>query len=287
MASVVVVEEVTGGKPLARFTELPQALHGDDPRFAPLVTAWERYRLDARRNPYFERGDGRFFLARRMGRPVGRITAHVDEPGGAGRFGFWWIDDDPGVAAALVEAARGWLEAQGRSSMTGPWSFTRAEEAGLQVAGHEVSGVTGRPWHPPHLAARLEALGFTGVADHPTWRLPTTDGDPLRPEARERPGQAGAYVDPRLVLEGIAAVPDVAEALRTTGLRGAWQLARRAKERAWDVATVVRCDADPAVAVPALRAAAGRAGYRWLVSPWTPDASVEPEAVHREYRLEW
>lgn len=287
MAPVVVVEEVAGGKALARFTELPQALHGGDHRFAPLVMAWERYRLDARRNPYFERGDGRFFLARRMGRPVGRITAHVDEPDGPGRFGFWWVDDDADVAAALVQAAQAWLASQGCSSMTGPWSFTPAEEAGAQVAGHEVPGVTGRPWHPPHLAVHLEALGFTAVADHPTWRLPTTGDGPVWPEAGDRPGQAGAYADPRLVLEGISAVPDVAEALRTTGLRGAWRLARTAKEAAWEVATVVRCEVDPAAAVPALCAAAGRAGYRWLVSPWSPDASAAPEAVHREYRLTW
>lgn len=287
MAPVVVVEEVAGGKALARFTELPQALHGGDPRFAPLVMAWERYRLDARRNPYFERGDGRFFLARRMGRPVGRVTAHLDEPGGAGRFGFWWVDDDAAVAEALADAAQAWLASEGCSSMTGPWSFTRDEEAGLQVVGHEVPGVTGRPWHPPHLAAHLEALGFAAVEDRPTWRLPTTTDGPQRPEAGARPGQAAAYADPRLVLEGIAAVPDVAGSLRTTGLRGAWELARRAKERAWDVATVVRCEADPSVAVPALRDAAGRAGYRWLVTPWSPDPSVAPEAVHRDYRLTW
>lgn len=281
------VEEVTGGKGLVRFTELPAALHADEPRFAPLVMAWERYRLDVHRNPFFEAGDGAFFLARRLGRPVGRITAHIAQPGAEGRFGFWWLDEDADVAAALVDAARSWLAEQGCSSMVGPCSFTADDEAGVQVAGHDVPGVTGRPWHPPHLARLLEGLGLEPVEDRPTWRLPTTEVGPERPLSGDRPGQAGAYVDARLVLDGIAAVPDVADALRTTGLRGAWSLAKQARAGDWERATVVRCTADPAIAVPALQAAAGKAGYRELIAPWSPDPDAPPETVHRTYRLTW
>ncbi|MGH9275992.1 MAG: hypothetical protein ACRDZU_15210 [Acidimicrobiales bacterium] len=286
MRSVVTVEEVAGGKALARFTELPHAVHGDDPRFAPMVMAWERYRLDRRRNPYFETGDGALFLARRLGRPVGRIAAHIDEPGGEGRFGSWWVDDDRAVAAVLVEAARGWLGEQGCTSMEGPYTFARADEAGVQVAGHEVPGLTGRPWHPPHLAGLLEELGFEMVEDRPTWRLPATERGPELALDEDLPGQAGAYADPRLVLEGIAAVPDLAPALRTAGLRSAWSLAKRARAGEWDTAVVVRCTLDAALVVPALQAAAGRAGYKEVIAPWSPEA-VEPETVHRTYRLSW
>lgn len=286
MGSVVTVEEVTRGKGLVRFTELPHALSGGDARFAPMVMAWERYRLDRRRNPYFEAGDAACFLARRLGRPVGRIAAHLDAPGGPGRFGFWWLDDDAQVADALVQAAQAWLAGQGCSAMEGPWSFTPDDEAGVQVAGHDVPGVTGRPWHPPHLASRLEAGGFEAVEDHPTWRLPATEQGPDLPNADDLPGQAGSYGDPRLALEGVTAVPDVAAALRTSGVRAALSLAMQARARAWKTCTVVRCTADPAVAVPALQAAAGRAGYSWVIAPWSPDP-VAPETVHRTYRLTW
>ena len=287
MSAVVAVEEVTGGKALARFVELPHALHGNDPRFAPLVLAWERYRLDPRRNPFFERGDGRYFLARRAGRPVGRITAHVAEPGAEGCFGFWWLDDDAEVARALLDAAREWMASERCTSMTGPLSFTRDEEAGVRVAGFDHSGTTGRPWHPRHLHRLLEANGAAHVEDLPMWELPATQDGPVLPPDDDLPGQAGAYADPRICLAGIAAVPDVSPALRGAGFRGAWRAAKRAKAGDWDTCTVVRCTLDPTVAVPALQQAAGQAGYERILAPWSPNAAAPPRTVHRVYRFTW
>ena len=285
MGSAVAVEEVTGGKALVRFIELPAVLHGDDPRFAWPVMSWERYRLDPRRNPYFEGGDAAYFLARRLGRPAGRITAHVDGPGAAGRFGFWCVEDDPSVAGALVAAARAWLRGQGCTSMEGPASFTATDEEGVLVEGHDAAGLTGRPWHPPSQPAHLVALGFEPVTDRGSWRLATTQVGPERPPSDEVPGHAGPHADPRLVLAGIAAVPDLSAVLRSARLRHAWGLAKRMREGTWSTATVVRCDDDPAVAVPALLTAAGRAGYEAVVAPWSPDPAAPPETVHRTYRL--
>ncbi len=284
MVQTVSVEEVSDGKALVRFTELPHALHGTDPRFTPMVMGWERARLDPRRNPFFDGGDAACFLARRLGRPVGRIAAHLSAPGAAGCFGFWWLVDDTDVAHALLEAARGWLREQGCTSMSGPWSFTAAQEAGVPAAGQDPPGRTGRPWQPPHLAALLEVEGLTVLTSRPTWRLPATEAGPELPLDPDRPGHAGAYGDERLVLRGIAAVPDVSEVLRASRLRSAWQLARRVRARTWDTCTVVRCTADPALAVPALQAAAGRAGYRWVIAPWSPDPDQVPEAIHHIYR---
>lgn len=296
---MVSVEEVERRKALQRFLELPQALDGHDPRWAPPVMAWERYRLDPARNPFFEQGDAVYLLARRQGLPAGRITAQVTHPGaGTGAFGFWWAVDDAAVADALLDAARGWLAARGCTEAVGPLSFTAGDEPGVQVAGFDVPGVTGRPWHPPHLAALLEDAGAVPDRELPTWRIdlvgPAPDGvtgpdtsatDPGDPSPS--PGQAGPYGDPRLVLGPVAAVPDVAGAMRGAGVRTAWALARRARAGDWEGATVVRCDGEPAELVPGLAAAARSAGYRWLVAPWSPDPTAPAEAVHRTYRLTW
>jgi hypothetical protein len=285
--STVEVEEVTRGKARVRFTELPQVLHGKDPRWAPPVLAWERYRLDVHRNPYFERADVALFLARRAGRPVGRIAAHLPEGGLEGRFGFWAVGDDRDVAVALVEAAGDWLDERGCSSMTGPWSFEEDDEPGALAAGFEAGGTTGRPWRPPWEVRLLEEAGFEAVAERTTWRLRASEVGPEAPTGDDPPGQAGAYADPRLVLERIAAVPDLSAALRATSLRSAWGLARQARLGDWDGCTVVRCSGSPEVEVSALVAAAGRAGYSWVVAPWSPDPAAPPETVHRTYRLRW
>jgi hypothetical protein len=283
MGAAVVVEEVAGGKSLHRFTELPIVLHGADPRFPWPVMAWERYRLDPRRNPYFERGDGRYFLARRRGQPAGRVTAHLDGPGEPGRFGFWCVQDDADVAAALMDAACDWLRGEGCASLEGPTCFTAAEEEGVLVAGFDAPGTTGRPWHPPSQAAHLEALGFEAVRHVPRWRLPATDWDSERPTVDDPPAQAGRHHDRRLVLQGIAAVPDLSGALRGASLRSSWALARRVRQAAWETATIVRVDDDPADAVPALCTAAARAGYTAVISPWSPDPTTPPETVHAVY----
>ena len=284
------VEEVTGGKAMVRFVELPQALHGHDPRWAPPVMAWERFRLDPRRNPYFERGDGVYLLARRLGRPVGRIAAHIEAPGGDGRFGFFTCTDDADVAAALVDAARQWLHDQGCTSMTGPYSFDPADEPGLVVEGIDVPGVTGRPWNPPWEARLLADQGFMTVADQPWWRLGASDAAVERvdvDDAAPLPGQAGPYGDRRLVLAGVAAVPDVADALRHSSFRSAWRLAKRARAGDWEACTVVRLTDVAGLAVPRLQAAAGAAGYRWVIAPWSHEPGAPPEAVHRIVRATW
>jgi GNAT superfamily N-acetyltransferase len=249
--------------------------------------AWERYRLDPRRNPYFDTGDAVYFLARRLGRPVGRIAAHVEASGAVGRFGFWCVDDDASVGAALVDAARAWLSDQGCASMEGPTSFTAGEEEGLLVEGHDAPGLTGRPWHPPSQAERLEAIGFEPLHDRRTWRLATTETGPERPRSDDAPGHAGSHGDPRLVLAGVAAVPDLSAVLRGARLRHAWGLAKRVRAGAWSTATIVRCDDDPVLAVPALLAAAGRAGYESVIAPWSPDPAALPETVHRTYIQRW
>ena len=58
------------------------------------------------------------FIATRDGRDVGTISATVDhvyqeEEAGTGFFGFFEFIDDPIVAQALLDAARGWLAQQG------------------------------------------------------------------------------------------------------------------------------------------------------------------------------
>jgi hypothetical protein len=88
----------------------------------------------------------------------------------------------------------------------------------------------------------------------------------------------GRFVDPRIVLPGIAAVPDL-----TPARNSAIALARRAKRKEWEGCTIVEVNGDPAALVPQLQAAAAAADYEWIVSPWSPDSSAALETVHARF----
>lgn len=287
MAPAVAVEEVQGAPARRRFVELPHVLDGGDLRFAPLVLAWERFRIDRHRNPALAGRECTLLLARRSGRPVGRISAHLGEGSTDGWFGHWWVDDDPAVADAVLDAASSWLAERGATSMTGPISFTPEQEEGLLVEGHAVPGLTGRPWHPPRLAEALVRAGFAPAEGRSTWRLevPASSGAG-QPPGRRRPtaalDPAGPYADPRLSSPGILVVPDVAEVLRHARGRGSLAAARRARAGDWSTAVVVGPVEDPETDVRALLEVISGAGYRWLVAPWSPDGGP-PETVHATF----
>jgi len=285
--ALVTVEAVEAKAQLRRFADVPHVLHGADERWAPGVRAWEQWRLDARRHPYFERGDAAFFLARRAGQPVGRIAAHVEAPGEPQAYiGMFDSVDDDDVVDALLAEARAWLVEQGADVVVGPITWTIDEEAGVLVDGFEHPAATGRPWHPPWYAEQLRRAGGEAILTLPTHRLevPAATGEPPTPASGPTPPVAGGYADPALVLEQIAAVPDVAPLLAGASVRSAWRVAREARARPSDTAVVVHWSEDPALLVPDLLVACAARGYRWLLSPWAPD-DRPPERVHQVFRF--
>ena len=281
------VEPIESKSQLRRFADVPFVLLGSDRRWSAGVRAYEQWRHDARRHPYFDRGDAAFHLARRAGQPAGRIAAHVDgSRSGTGGFGMFDVADDPAVTAALVEAAAAWLREQGATSMSGPVIWTPDEDFGVLVSGYEHPAATGRSWHPPWYAEQLLGAGAEPGELVRTFHLPTAGGgaDVPKPSSDEPPPQACGYADPALVLDGIAAVPDVTDLLAGASVRSAWRLARQARERPSDIAVCVRCSGDPSLLVPRLLAACRSRGYQTLLSPWSPDDDP-PDRVHQIFRF--
>lgn len=144
---------------------------GDENWVAPLIVDYLE-RLDRRKNPYFDHSAVQPFLAFRGDRIVGRITAHENnqhvayhkEP--VGFFGFFECTNDAEVAAALFDAAAGWLKERGLETMRGPASFSvNGDPVGLLVDGFDRPPVVGMPYNPQYYVDLMESAGFQKVKD--------------------------------------------------------------------------------------------------------------------------
>jgi GNAT superfamily N-acetyltransferase len=171
------VRPVSGRRELREFVLLPFRLYEGVEQWVPPLISERKRHLDRRKNPYFEHAEAEYFLARRGDRIVGRITAQVDrrfneiEGNDWGQFGFFESEDDPEVAAALLDAARDWLRERGRDHLIGPLDFSTNHECGLLVEGHERRPQILENWHFPYYGPLLEGCGLTKAMDLYKWSL--------------------------------------------------------------------------------------------------------------------
>jgi GNAT superfamily N-acetyltransferase len=190
----VEVQPVRGVRELREFVALPYRLHAGTPWIPPLRL--ERYAFLTRRlNPYFKHGEAEYFLARRDGRVVGRITAQVDHAFNEfhdlrwGMFGFLELEDDQEVADALLAQAERWLRERGCERMVGPMDFQLNDESGVLIDGFEREPMIRQPWHPPYYRERVEAAGLAKAMDLLMWELYVSERErmlPILPELAER-----------------------------------------------------------------------------------------------------
>jgi len=122
------VNEVAGRRDLKLFIDLPFRLHANHPLWVPPLKLERRIFLNRRMNAFFSHGEAKYFLARRDGRVVGRISAQVNhafndyQGKNWGWFGFLEFEDDQEVLQALLGAAEEWHRESGRERMVGPAS---------------------------------------------------------------------------------------------------------------------------------------------------------------------
>ena len=176
--------EVTPARSLRdrrEFIELPFRLHASSEQWVPPLRLERHAFLSPRLNKWFRHAEAELFLARRGGRVVGRVSAQVDrafneyQGNDWGMFGFFEAEDDPEVAAALLDAAAAWLTQRGRDRMIGPVDFTMNDEAGMLIEGYDREPFVKQPWHPPHYRALLEGAGLDKAIDLWMWELHISD----------------------------------------------------------------------------------------------------------------
>jgi len=153
---------------LQRFIAVPMRLYANDPHYVAPLLLERQEALSPAKNPYFEHAEAQFWLARRDGRDVGRISAQIDrlvsDPQ-VGHFGMIAAEDDPEVFAALFAAAEGWLRERGKSRILGPFNLSINEETGLLIDGFETPPVLMMGHDPRYSQTHIEALGYAKARD--------------------------------------------------------------------------------------------------------------------------
>ncbi len=179
----ITVSPVEDDAALWEFLRLPWRIYQEDPYWVPPILSEQRTFLDPQHGPFFEIGEARYFLAYQNGRPAGRLSAHVNrlhdqyhgpEPG---FFGFFESIQKQDVAAALVDAAAGWLRERGKTRLVGPLNFCIYDEMGLLVEGFDSMPVLFQTHNPPYYEGLLTSLGFVKTMDWHAYKITNRDVD--------------------------------------------------------------------------------------------------------------
>lgn len=170
------------------FVELAYRLNRGDPAWVPPLKGEAYALLTPGKNPWFEHGKAQLFTARRDGRTVGRISAHIDalalaqpiEQGMGPGTGNWGLleAEDAEVTRALLVTAEDWLRSQGMHRSLGPLSISIWDEPGLLIEGFDNPPTVMMGHNSPLYQAWIEAEGYRPVKQLFNYDLPVEDGFP-------------------------------------------------------------------------------------------------------------
>jgi GNAT superfamily N-acetyltransferase len=153
------------------FIDLPYKLYRGNPHWiAPLRIA-QKDILNTNRHPFYKTSDVEMFLAERDGRVVGRIMAILNHAHNefhnerVGFFGFFEVENDSEVSAALLDAARNWVRQRGAEVIRGPVNPSTNYECGMLVEGFDLDPMVMMTYNPPYYAKLLEAYGMKKAMD--------------------------------------------------------------------------------------------------------------------------
>lgn len=155
----------------AAFVDFAFSHYANDPNWVPPLRGEAIGVITPGKNPFFEHADVQLFLARRDGRVVGRIAAHIDrlalaqpvEQGMGPGTGFWGFLDaeNEADAHALIATAEAWLRGKGMTRVLGPVSLSIWEEPGLLVEGFDHPPTVMMGHADPRYRGWIESAGYT------------------------------------------------------------------------------------------------------------------------------
>ncbi len=178
------VQDVRTRRDFRTFIRLPADIHRNHPRWVPPLSAEERKYFCPEKNRAFSFSDATLALARRDGRPVGRIMGIINhrynEARGEtnARFAFLECGADEEAARALLVHVEGWARAKGMSKIIGPMGFSDQDPQGYITEGFEHEPSIGTYCNFENINAFLERAGYGKDMDYVVYRVDLTGGVP-------------------------------------------------------------------------------------------------------------
>lgn len=163
---MIEVTEALSKKDIREFIRFPYRIYENNPYWvAPLLKdmrAWAK-----KKDPFFENGDLKWFLARRNDEVVGRIGVSYNKlfnernNENSGFWGFFECIDEQEVANALFERAREESKAMGFDRVFGPCTPSPNHDFGLLVDGYDDAPRIMSTYNPPYYVKLVENAGMT------------------------------------------------------------------------------------------------------------------------------
>lgn len=169
---------------LREYTKFGIDLYKGNPYFVPPLIMDDVNTLSPDVNPAFDFCKAQSFMAYRDGKPVGRITAIINNivNGRSGkremRFGFVDFIDDAEVVDALFAAAEEWGRANGMTDIVGPMGFTDLDHEGMLTFGYDEVGTMATIYNHPYYVDHMERMGYAKDASWVEYRIAVPDAIP-------------------------------------------------------------------------------------------------------------
>ena len=171
--SDIVLEPVHDKKGRAAFVDIGNAFAAREPNSVPQLRSEQIELITPGKNPFFGHARAQLFIAKIDGKPVGRISAHIDELAldmpkeqgfgpGTGMFGYFDAENEE-VAHALLSEAERWLLSEEMTRILGPISMSIWEEPGLLVRGQDHPPMIMMGHHPAHYRSWIESLSLIHI----------------------------------------------------------------------------------------------------------------------------
>ncbi len=171
----------TQRKRIEEFIDLPFRLYGNTPQWVPPFRSGIR-KILTRDHPFFEHSEAAFYLVRRAGEAIGRISVFENRRFNRyrdrreARFYHFECTQDDEAAAALLGAAADWASGRGLGELRGPYGLSGMDGGGIQIDGFDHRAtMTMMHYNQPYYRRFFESNGFSKVRDFYTAEIRQQD----------------------------------------------------------------------------------------------------------------